>query len=186
MDRAVLRQAARVQGQRHQAGRQLRLFVPQAVDTLLDPGYEAWLSDQVRDAGADPASLVLELQLQDALVHHAALREACQAATRHGVQLCLSHYEHGAEAVAMLHEMPLAYLKLSAAHARQPMSDGVRRNLHATIESARGAGLKVIGPHVEDPQAAATLWMMGIDYIQGNLVQKAEHAPEFDFLHAVL
>ena len=46
---------------------------------------------------------------------------------------------------ALLHQMPLAYLKLSAAHARQPMSDGMRQNLHATIERAHGAGLKVIG-----------------------------------------
>ena len=34
--------------------------------------------------------------------------------------------------------------------------------------------------------AAATLWMSGIDYIQGNLVQGAADALDFDFNAAVL
>lgn len=186
VDRAVLQQALQVLGQRHQAGRPLRLFVPQSVNTLLEAGHGDWLAAQIRDSAAEPDSLVLELQLQDALVHQASMRELCQALTGHGVQLCLSQYQHGSESAALLHELPLSHVKLSAAHARQPMAESMRGDLHAAIERAHGAGLKVIGPHVEDPQAAATLWMMGIDYIQGNLVQKADQSPEFDFLHAVL
>jgi EAL domain-containing protein (putative c-di-GMP-specific phosphodiesterase class I) len=44
----------------------------------------------------------------------------------------------------------------------------------------------VIGHRVEDAQSAATLWMSGIDYIQGNLVQGVSDALDFDFNAAVL
>ena len=44
----------------------------------------------------------------------------------------------------------------------------------------------MIGHGVEDAQAAATLWMSGIDYIQGNLVQQADAGMNFDFHQAVL
>ena len=54
------------------------------------------------------------------------------------------------------------------------------------IERAHRLGLQVIGQAVEDPQAAAALWMGGIDFIQGNLVQRAEHALDFDFKNATL
>jgi EAL domain-containing protein (putative c-di-GMP-specific phosphodiesterase class I) len=47
-------------------------------------------------------------------------------------------------------------------------------------------GLLVIGHGVEDAQAAATLWMSGIDFIQGNLVQQADEDMNFDFNQAVL
>ena len=53
-------------------------------------------------------------------------------------------------------------------------------------EHLEGLGLQVIGQAVEDPQAAAALWMGGIDFIQGNLVQRPEHALDFDFQHATL
>ena len=38
----------------------------------------------------------------------------------------------------------------------------------------------------EDPQAAATLWMSGVDFIQGNLVQQVAGEMDFDFHHSVL
>lgn len=186
VDRAVLLQVLDVLRSRHETGRPLRLFVTQAVETLLEDGYIAWLGERLGNAGVQPGSLVLELRLEDALVHQALLREPCRIAAQAGVALCLSHYRHGQEAALLAGELPLAFLKLSAIHARQPMPDDIRADLQASIELARGHGLKVIGPHVEDPQAAASLWMLGIDYIQGNLVQQAENAPEFDFLHAVL
>ena len=51
---------------------------------------------------------------------------------------------------------------------------------------AHRLGLQVIGQAVEDPQAAAALWVGGIDYIQGNLVQRPEQALDFDFRSATL
>jgi EAL domain-containing protein (putative c-di-GMP-specific phosphodiesterase class I) len=54
------------------------------------------------------------------------------------------------------------------------------------IERAHRRGLEVIGHGVEDAQSAATLWMSGIDFIQGNLVQQADRDMDFDFQQAVL
>jgi EAL domain-containing protein (putative c-di-GMP-specific phosphodiesterase class I) len=47
-------------------------------------------------------------------------------------------------------------------------------------------GLQVIGQQVEDAQSAATLWMTGVDYIQGNLVQRPADDLHFDFDSSVL
>ena len=58
--------------------------------------------------------------------------------------------------------------------------------LKVLIDRAHRRGLEVIGHGVEDAQAAATLWMSGIDFIQGNLVQQADRDMDFDFQQAVL
>ena len=44
----------------------------------------------------------------------------------------------------------------------------------------------MIGQQIEDPQAAAAMWMGGIDYIQGNLVSSVGSELDFDFQSAVL
>jgi EAL domain-containing protein (putative c-di-GMP-specific phosphodiesterase class I) len=54
------------------------------------------------------------------------------------------------------------------------------------INRAHELGIQVVGHRVEDAQSAATLWMSGIDFIQGNLVQGAAGALDFDFNAAVL
>ena len=58
--------------------------------------------------------------------------------------------------------------------------------MRAVIDRAHMLGLQVIGQHVEDPQTAAKLWLSGIDYIQGDLVQSAADAMDFDFQHSLL
>ena len=58
--------------------------------------------------------------------------------------------------------------------------------MRSAIEHAHRLGLQVIGQQVEDAQSAATLWMTGVDYIQGNLVQRPAGDLEFDFRHSVL
>ena len=59
---------------------------------------------------------------------------------------------------------------------------GIQR-LHETYGDL---GLQVIGQQIEDPQAAAAMWMGGIDYIQGNLVSSVGSELDFDFQNAVL
>ena len=62
----------------------------------------------------------------------------------------------------------------------------VRDQIKALADGAHRRGVEVIGHCIEDAQSAATLWMSGIDFIQGNLVQQADRDMDFDFQQAVL
>ena len=65
--------------------------------------------------------------------------------------------------------------------------DGRRtRAQRSPARAAHRAGLQIIGQQIEDPQAAAAMWMGGIDFIQGNVVQRAGNELNFDFQNAVL
>ena len=86
----------------------------------------------------------------------------------------------------LLQQLPLGYVRLSADFARLSGQQALRDEMREAIDRAHRLGLQVIGQAVEDPQAAAALWMGGIDFIQGNLVQRAEQGLEFDFQHATL
>jgi EAL domain-containing protein (putative c-di-GMP-specific phosphodiesterase class I) len=62
----------------------------------------------------------------------------------------------------------------------------VRDQLRGIIELAHHHGLLVIGQQVEEPQAAAMMWLSGVDFIQGNLVQGVGSDLNFDFHSATL
>ncbi|PSD25447.1 hypothetical protein C7E12_20790, partial [Stenotrophomonas maltophilia] len=57
-----------------------------------------------------------------------------------------------------------------------------REELRKAIDQAHAAGLQIIGQQIEDPQAAAAMWVGGVDYIQGNMVQSA--GSDLNFGHA--
>ena len=163
----------------------MRLFVPQSPRTLARDAYAEWLASAIAVRGLEGPSLVIDVRLSDALIHSVTLRQFCEQLVPVGVQFCLSQYEHSPDADSLLSQLPLGYLRLSARYAGTE-AGALRDAMRTSIDRAHRQGLQVIGHSVEDPQAAATLWMSGIDFIQGNLVQQAASELDFDFKNAVL
>ncbi|MFC7301970.1 EAL domain-containing protein [Cognatiluteimonas weifangensis] len=186
IDRWVLQQAIDLLHRRREERHPVRLFVSQSPHTLARDLHAAWLLEMISSHAIDGPSLVIDLRLDDALVHSITLRQFCDQLMPAGVQFCLSQYAHGADAEALLSQLPLGYMRLAPRYSHAHADPQLRDELRTAIDRAHRLGLQVIGPQVEDPQGAATLWMSGIDLIQGNLVQQAAGELDFDFQNSVL
>jgi EAL domain-containing protein (putative c-di-GMP-specific phosphodiesterase class I)/CheY-like chemotaxis protein len=186
IDRWVLQQAIGLLQRRRDERRPLRLYVSQSPHSLARDLHAAWLLEMLASHAIEGPSLVIDLRLDDALVHSITLRQFCEQLMPAGVQFCLSQYIHGDEAGALLSQLPLGYVRLAPRYSHAHADPQLRDELRGAIDRAHRLGLQVIGPQVEDPQGAATLWMSGIDFIQGNLVQQAAGELDFDFQNSVL
>ena len=167
-------------------GKALRLFVSQSPRSLARESFAEWLLQSIASAGIEGTSLIIDLRLDDALIHSVTLRQFCSRLMPAGVQFCLSQFEPGQEAEALLTQLPLGYLRVSSRYASAHSDPGLRDQLRGMIDLAHRLGLQVIGQQIEDPQAAAAMWMGGVDFIQGNLVQGVGSELGFDFHNAVL
>ncbi len=183
IDRRVLERA--IAQLRPDAGpqRRARLFVSQSPQAIAADPDGARLRALLEANAVAPSSLVIDLRMDDALVHGLAMAAYCAALAPLGVGFCLGQYVHGEAAAALLRQLPLSCLRLAPRYSRQ---DAGRAELRALVEAAHAAGLRVIGAQVESASAAAALWAGGIDCIQGNLVQGAGSGLDFDFQHSVL
>jgi diguanylate cyclase (GGDEF)-like protein len=186
IDRWVLTRALSVLQQHRDSGRSLRLFVPQSTTTLATSDQAGWLKGELAAHEVPRGSLVLESRLEDALLYPQVLQTFARAMLDDGVQLCLGQFENSPEANSVLEQLPLGFIKLAHKYVSGPDTQALRDDLRSMIDRAHLLGMQVIGHRVEDAKAAATLWMSGIDYIQGNLVQGAAGALDFDFKAAVL
>ncbi|TQM03677.1 response regulator receiver modulated diguanylate cyclase/phosphodiesterase [Pseudoxanthomonas sp. 3HH-4] len=186
IDHWVLEHALFVLAERQAAGPSLRLFVSQSPRSLARESHAPWLLDALRARGIEGTSLVIDLRLSDALIHTVTLRQFCQQLMPAGVQFCLSQFEPGVEADALLTQLPLGFVRVSSKYASAHADPVLRDQLRGIIDNAHRQGLQVIGQQIEDPQAAAAMWMGGVDFIQGNLVQAVGSELGFDFHNAVL
>jgi EAL domain-containing protein (putative c-di-GMP-specific phosphodiesterase class I)/PleD family two-component response regulator len=186
IDRWVMRQALMLVREQLMENQLLRLYVAQSPHTLAAEGQAEWLSDEIKNLGVPGEALVVEIRLEDAVVHAATVRQFCEAMVSKSVQFCLSQFEAGAESEELVYQLPLSYVKLARKYTAGAQAMELRDELKTLIGRAHRRGLLVIGHGVEDAQAAATLWMSGIDFIQGNLVQQADEDMNFDFNQAVL
>ena len=186
IDRQVLEQAIAVLQRQQRSSAGVRLFVSQSAGSLGRIGYAEWLLEALTTAGVDTGSLVIDVQQDDALIQAVALQEFSTKMVPAGVQLCLGRYQPGGDIDALLPQLPLSFVRLAPGFSSRLGEPEVRDRMREAVERAHRLGLLVIGQQVEDPQAAATLWMSGIDFIQGNLVQQAAGDLDFDFHHSVL
>lgn len=186
IDRWVIIQAVALIRDRRAEQRPMRLFVSQSPLTMADNSQGEWLKSELADNEVPGASLVIEIRMEDASIHAATVRQFCDSLVSLGVQFCLSQFELNAETERLLEQLPLGFVKLSRKYSAGIQTQSTRDELKTLIDRAHRRGLEVIGTGVEDPQAAATLWMSGIDFIQGNLVQEADSGLDFDFQQAVL
>jgi EAL domain-containing protein (putative c-di-GMP-specific phosphodiesterase class I)/PleD family two-component response regulator len=186
IDRWVMGQALALIQERQAEGQQLRLFVTQSSLTLAAPDQDAWLTTELRDADIAGDQVVIELRLDDVAVHLGTVKYFCEAMASEQVRFCLSQFEAGRESESLVDQLPLGFVKLARKYTAGTLGPQMREELKALIARVHRHQLLVIGHGVEDAQAAATLWMSGIDFIQGNLVQQAGQDMSFDFNQAVL
>jgi EAL domain-containing protein (putative c-di-GMP-specific phosphodiesterase class I)/CheY-like chemotaxis protein len=186
LDQQVMEHALDMIAQRSEAGSPLRLFVSQSPRTLAREAFAEWLLQTIASRRIDASSVVIDLRLGDALIHSVTLGEFCRRLMAAGVQFCLSQFEPGTEADALLNQLPLGYVRMAGRYAGAHSDPDLRDQLRGAIDLAHRLGLQVIGHQIEDPQAAAAMWMGGIDYIQGNLVSSVGTDLDFDFQNAVL
>lgn len=186
LDQQVMDHALDMIAQRKVTGAPLRLFVSQSPRTLAREAFADWLLQTIAAREVEGASVVIDLRLGDALIHSVTLDGFCRRLMAAGVQFCLSQFEPGTEADALLNQLPLSYVRMAGRFAAAHADAGLRDQLRGTIDLAHRLGLQVIGQQIEDPQAAAAMWMGGIDYIQGNLVSSVGAEMDFDFQSAVL
>lgn len=186
IDRWVMSQALALVQEKNSDGEQLRLFVSQSSLTLAATDQAAWLRQELRDTGIDGSSIVVELRIEDVAVHLSTVKNFCDEMAAEKLRFCLSQFEAGREAESLADQLPLHFVKLARKYTASGLSAPMRDELKGLIDRAHRHGLQVIGHGVEDAQAAATLWMSGIDFIQGNLVQQADKDMHFDFNQSVL
>ncbi|MFA0924046.1 EAL domain-containing protein [Xanthomonas fragariae] len=164
----------------------LRLFVSQSPRTLAREAFADWLLKELVERGVAGQSLIVDLRLDDALIHTVTVQQFCAKLMPAGVQFCLSQFEPGDEANALLSQLPLSFVRMANRFADSHGNTAVRDQLRSVIDIAHQRGLLIIGQRIEDPQAAAAMWISGVDFIQGNLVQTVGKELDFDFTNAVL
>ncbi|WP_058564472.1 EAL domain-containing protein [Xylella fastidiosa] len=186
LDQQVIEQALDILKLHQDTNQQLRLFVSQSVRTLIHEGFSDWIIKNLRERNVNGTGLVIDLRLQDAVIHAIPLKQLCKELLKHNVKFCLSQFESNSEATVLFSELPLNFVRLSQHFGDAHNHPERQKELPLLIEQAHEHNLHVIGQCIEDAQAATFMWMNGVDLIQGNLFQNVSKDLNFNFHDMVL
>jgi EAL domain-containing protein (putative c-di-GMP-specific phosphodiesterase class I)/PleD family two-component response regulator len=185
IDRWVFAECVAMIVERTRTGRAPRLFLSQSLASLRESSRIDWMRETLEQSDVQGDSVSLEVTAANAGSAIEDLARLTSAIKPLGLTLTLAGFEAGPSGESLLDAIAVDFIKLSPRYVRVD-DEAVRQELRDLVALAHERGMQVIAPRVEDARGAASLWSAGVDFIQGNFVQRAGHDLAFDFHASVM
>ena len=173
IDKWAIRQAIQTIGEKRQAGHSLSFFINLAEDTFRNPGIILWICDCLREF--DVRGNWLTFQFQEELVagNLASLNKLVEGLKKIKCRVAINRFGGLDRPEMLLQGLPLDFVLLLPELAQGLADDkDKQRRLLLYARLAREFNVKSVVTGVEDARALTILWTAGVDYVQGNFLQR--------------
>ncbi|MBV5308163.1 EAL domain-containing protein [Chromatium okenii] len=173
VDRWTIRSAIQVIGEQRRAGQRISLFISLAEDTFRNPSIVLWICDCLREFDVRGNWLTFQFQEEVVTNNLASLNKLMETLKKIKCRVALHRFGLLAHPERLLQNLPLDYVLLKSTFAQGLANDPAKQQrLVALATMAHEFNVKTIVTGVEDAQSLTVLWTAGVDYVQGNFLQR--------------
>ncbi len=152
-----------------------RVFVRLSRQSVLDPTTIAWMEREFDTSRFDCTRLVMQLPERDAAKHIKQTRAIVKQLRKMGVGFALEHYGVDQERFQILDILKPDYIKIDGELMHTLMTDpAMQKSVEKIVRAAADRDIKSIAERVENANAMAVLFQLGLDYMQGHYVNEPE------------
>ncbi|GEM_PF-3783679 len=189
LDHIVLEQAINWLQQARE-GRHYCLLINQGLNAYLHHHRDSRVSSLVEKVSPfiNPTDdcpshqLVIQFDVQDAIVHMAQLDSLGKTLRHAGIAMCLSGFSGASEQWRALEQLQADWVRTpSPQHDPTFFTGGKDSPCAALITQAHAGGQQVFVPQVDTMKQTAQLWTLGVDYLQGHFIQPPTAEVDFSF-----
>lgn len=175
IDRIAVRKVLELLAQRHERGARGTFFLQLSEATLDEaPEFLDWLEGRLARLDFAPDELrfsVTEEALRSNVRRAQQLAEGLEA---QGVALAIERFGSTGKSIQLLERISADFAKLDATVTEALAGDQGDPAVAEAVRAARERGVRLIAQQVADANTMARLWQIGINYVQGQLIQEPE------------
>ena len=150
-----------------------RVFVRLSRQSIKDAGTVAWMERHLDDQEFDCSRLVVQIPERDAAKYIKQTRELVAHARKLGIGFALEHYGIDQERFQILDILKPDYIKLDGELMHTLMTDlSLQGAVRKVVKAAQEREIKTIAERVENANAMAVLFQLGLDFMQGHYVHE--------------
>jgi EAL domain-containing protein (putative c-di-GMP-specific phosphodiesterase class I) len=152
-----------------------RVFVRLSKQSVLDASTLPWMDQEFDKHEFDCTRLVVQIPERDAAKHIKQTRAIVNKLRKIGVGFALEHYGIDREKFQILDILKPDYIKVDGELMHSLMTDKeTQQSVEKIVRAANERNIKSIAERVENANAMAVLFQLGIDYMQGHYVNEPE------------
>jgi EAL domain-containing protein (putative c-di-GMP-specific phosphodiesterase class I) len=143
--------------------------------SIVDKGTIGWLQREFDESRFDCTRLVTQLPERDAARHIKQTRDMVRKLKKLGVGFALEHYGIDQQRFQILDILEPDYIKIDGELMHTLMTDTeMQDTVQRIVQAAEQRNIKSIAERVENANAMAVLFQLGLDYMQGHYVHEPE------------
>jgi EAL domain-containing protein (putative c-di-GMP-specific phosphodiesterase class I) len=152
-----------------------RVFVRLSRQSITDTTTASWMEQKLDEDGFDCSRLVVQIPERDAAKHIKQTKALVRQLRRLGIGFALEHYGIDTERFQILDLLEPDYIKIDGELMHTLMTDNaMQAAVRKIVEAAGKRNIKTIAERVENANAMAVLFQLGLDFMQGHYVHEPE------------
>ena len=152
-----------------------RVFVRLSRQSITDSTTAAWMEQKLDAHDFDCSRLVIQIPERDAAKHIKQTQALVKHASKLGIGFALEHYGVDQDRFQILDILKPNYIKLDGELMHTLMTDSnLQLSVGKVVKAAQERKIKTIAERVENANAMAVLFQLGLDFMQGHYVHEPE------------
>ncbi len=152
-----------------------RVFVRLSTQSILDSGTVGWMDNEFEQCNFDCSRLVMQIPECDAAKHIKQTRVIVKQLRKMGVGFALEHFGIDQDTFQILDILKPDYIKIDGELMHTLMTDtNMQKSVEKIVNAAAERKIKSIAERVENANAMAVLFQLGLDFMQGHYVNEPE------------
>lgn len=151
------------------------VFVKLSHESILDPSIVDWIAGHIKSVGAKPGNICFQVSEHDAS-HYQKQTVALSTALRNrGFRFAVEQFGIGRDPLRVLANTPMDYVKFDGSFMQLIANDrGIQEKLRGFVSNATRHQIKTVASRVENANAMAVLFQLGVSYMQGHYLHEPE------------
>lgn len=152
-----------------------RVFVRLSRQSVIDSSTAPWMEQAFENRDFDCSRLVCQIPEKDAATHIKQTKALVGRLRKMGVGFALEHYGIDQEKFQILDMLKPDYIKIDGELMHSLMTDTeMQACVQKIVNGAAERNIKTIAERVENANAMAVLFQLGLDFMQGHYVHEPE------------
>ena len=152
-----------------------RVFVRLSKQSILDKSTIPWMRNEFEKLKFEPSRIIIQIPEEDAAKHIKQTKALVQKSRKLGVGFAIEHYGIDQERFQILDMLEPEYIKIDGELIHALMKDtSLQRSVEKIVAAAKERDIQTVAERVENANAMAVLFQLGLDFMQGHYVHEPE------------
>ena len=152
-----------------------RVFVRLSRESLQDSSLTEWMKKEFQKRKVEPSKICIQIPEQEAAKYIKPTKVVVEQFRAIGVAFALQHYGVDKNRFQILDILRPDYVKIDGELMHTLTTDtGMQESIRLVAEAAEHRDIETIAERVENANAMAVLFQLGVNYMQGHYVHEPE------------